>query len=91
MMKQMTFATSGFERYAKTTAAQRFWRRWTRWFHAARCRLIEPYYPKRETAVRRSGWSACKNADKAPDAGEVAQRCVPLQPALEGREGDRFM
>ena len=46
-MKQMTFATAGFERYGKTTRRATFlaemdrvvpWRRL--------CRLIEPVYPK---------------------------------------------
>jgi IS5 family transposase len=46
-MKQMTFATGGFERYAKTTRRAAFLAEMNRvvpW--PALCRLIEPYYPK---------------------------------------------
>lgn len=46
-MKQLTLATSGFERYAKTTRRARFLSEMERvvpW--AALCRLIEPHYPK---------------------------------------------
>ena len=46
-MKQLTLATVGFERYAKTTRRAVFLAEMERvapW--AALCRLIEPYYPK---------------------------------------------
>ena len=46
-MKQLTLATVGFERYAKTTRRAAFLAEMERvvpW--AALCRLIEPYYPK---------------------------------------------
>ena len=46
-MKQLTLATAGFERYAKTTRRATFLSEMARvvpW--AALCRLIEPFYPK---------------------------------------------
>jgi IS5 family transposase len=46
-MKQLTLATAGFERYAKTTRRAAFlceMERAVPW--AALCRLIEPFYPK---------------------------------------------
>jgi transposase, IS5 family len=46
-MKQLTLASVGFERYAKTTRRAVFLSEMARvvpW--AALCRLIEPYYPK---------------------------------------------
>jgi transposase, IS5 family len=46
-MKQLTLATAGFERYAKTTRRATFLSEMERvvpW--AALCRLIEPFYPK---------------------------------------------
>lgn len=46
-MKQLTLATAGFERYAKTTRRATFLAEMERvvpW--PALCRLIEPFYPK---------------------------------------------
>jgi transposase, IS5 family len=46
-MKQLTLASAGFDRYAKTTRRAAFLARMERvvpW--AALCRLIEPHYPK---------------------------------------------
>jgi IS5 family transposase len=46
-MKQMTFATAGFERYGKTTRRAAFLAEMERvvpW--SVLCRLVEPVYPK---------------------------------------------
>jgi IS5 family transposase len=46
-MRQITFATAGFERYAKTTRREAFLKEMDRVVPWKRlCALIEPYYPK---------------------------------------------
>jgi IS5 family transposase len=62
-LKQTTFSTSGFDRYAKTTKRAVFLAQMDQvvpW--AALCGLVEPFYPKGETGrrpfgvERRGGW-----------------------------------
>jgi transposase, IS5 family len=58
-MKQLTF--SAFKRYGKTTRRGAFlseMERVARW--ADMCALIEPFYPKPATGVRRWDWSGCR-------------------------------
>ncbi len=70
-MKQMTLATVGFERYAKTTRRATFMAEMERvvpW--PALCGLIEPVYPK--PASGQAGWEACLSESGSSSSRQVA-------------------